>query len=189
METRFSRREWLLAAGSAALLPGMAAADAEKPGAGKSLRGAFMILSTPYTSSKAVSYDDLAGEVDFLVRCGVQGLVWPQNASEQSKLTKDERIRGMDVIARAARGKTPALVLGVQGHDTAEMLDYARHAETLAPDAVIAIPPTTASSLDDYRKYYRALCKAAKRPVVRYLFEEHPTTEREAVTIEPVGRP
>ena len=31
--------------------------------------------------------------------------------------------------------------------------------------------------------------KAAKQPVVRYLFEEHPTTEREAVTIEPVGRP
>ena len=166
METRLTRRNWLLAAGSAALLPGVAAAaDAEKRVVGKSLQGAFMILSTPYTSSKAVDYDDLAGEVDFLVRCGVQGLVWPQNASEQSKLTKEERLRGMDVIARAAKGKTPALVLGVQANDTAEMLEYARHAETLAPDAVIAIPPTKASSLDDYREYYRALCKIAKRPV------------------------
>jgi 1-pyrroline-4-hydroxy-2-carboxylate deaminase len=166
METRLTRRSWLLAAGSAALLPGVAAAaDAEKRGVGKSLQGAFMILSTPYTSSKAVDYDDLAGEVDFLVRCGVQGLVWPQNASEQSKLTKEERLRGMDVIARAAKGKSPALVLGVQANDTAEMLEYARHAETLAPDAVIAIPPTKASSLDDYREYYRALCKIAKRPV------------------------
>lgn len=166
MENHFTRRNWLLAAGSAALLPTVAAAaDAEKKGAGRSLRGAFMILSTPYTSSNAVDYDDLAGEVDFLVRCGVQGLVWPQNASEQSKLSKDERMRGMDVIARAAKGKPPALVLGVQGHDTAEMLEYARHAETLAPDAVIAIPPTKASSLDHYREYYRALCKVAKRPV------------------------
>src|ERR1019366_5461927 len=104
METRFTRRNWLFAAGSATLFPGAAgAADAEKRGAGKSLQGAFMILSTLYTSSKAVDYDDLAGEVDFLVRCGVQGLVWPQNASEQSKLTKDERMRGMDVIARAAK--------------------------------------------------------------------------------------
>ncbi len=70
------------------------------------LQGAFMILSTPYTSSKAVDYDDLAGEVDFLVRCGVQGLVWPQNASEQSKLSKDERMRGMDVIARSCQRQT-----------------------------------------------------------------------------------
>ncbi len=166
METRLTRRNWLLAAGSAALMPGaVKAADADKRSAGKSLQGAFMILSTPYTSSKSVDYDDLAGEVDFLVRCGVQGLVWPQNASEQSKLTKDERLRGMDVIARGAKGKPPALVLGVQGNDIAEMLEYARHAETLEPDAVIAIPPTKASSLDDYREYYRALCKTAKRPV------------------------
>ncbi|MDP9262020.1 MAG: hypothetical protein M3O89_08630, partial [Actinomycetota bacterium] len=30
--------------------------------------------------------------------------------------------------------------------------------------------------------------KAAKQPVVRYLFEEHPTQQSERVTTEPVGR-
>ena len=66
METRFTRRNWLLAAGSAALSPRVAAAaDAEKKGAARSLQGAFMILSTPYTSSKAVDYDDLAGRGRF----------------------------------------------------------------------------------------------------------------------------
>ena len=30
--------------------------------------------------------------------------------------------------------------------------------------------------------------KAAKQPVVRYLFEEHPTGQGERVTTEPVGR-
>ena len=159
METRFTRRDWLLAAGSAALSPGFAA------GAAKPLQGAFMILSTPFTSSNAVDYEDLAAEVDFLVRCGVQGLVWPQNASEQSKLTKEERMRGMEVIAQAAKGKPPVLMFGVQGQNTGEMLEYARHAESLAPDAVIAIPPAKASSLDDYREYYRALCRTTKRPV------------------------
>ena len=124
-----------------------------------------MILSTPYTQSKALDYEDLAGEVDFLDRCGAQGLVWPQNASELSKLTKDERMRGMDVLAKAAKGRKPVLVLGVQGSDTEEMLEYAQHAESLAPDAVIAIPPAKAKSLEDYRQYYRALCKTTKRPV------------------------
>jgi glycine dehydrogenase subunit 2 len=31
--------------------------------------------------------------------------------------------------------------------------------------------------------------KAAKQPVVRYLFEEHPTGQSERVTSEPLGRP
>jgi 4-hydroxy-tetrahydrodipicolinate synthase len=161
MKASYTRRELLATVGSAALFSGPAAiAMPEKP-----MHGAFMILSTPYTSSKAVDYQDLAGEVDFLDRCGVQGLVWPQNASEQSKLTKEERMRGMEVIAKAAKGKKPVLVLGVQGADTEGMLEYARLAEELAPDAVIAIPPTKAGSLDEYREYYQALCRTAKRPV------------------------
>jgi hypothetical protein len=45
------------------------------------------------------------------------------------------------------------------------MLEYARHAEDLAPDAVIAMPPKNAASLDSYRDYYSALCEVAKRPV------------------------
>jgi len=129
------------------------------------MQGAFIIMSTPYTSSKAIDYEDLAGEVQFLDRCGVQGLVWPQLSSELLQLTRDERMRGMEVLAKAARGKRPLLVLGVQGDDTKEMLEYASHAERLEPDAVIAIPPKTAKSLDDYREYFTALCRAAKRPV------------------------
>jgi len=132
---------------------------------GKALQGAFIILTTPFTESKELDYEDLAGEVAFLDRCGIQGLVWPQFSSELVKLSKDERMRGMDVLARANRGRKPVLVLGVQGADTAEMLEYAQHAESLAPDAMIAIPPTKAKSLDDYHEYYRALCKLAKRPV------------------------
>ena len=44
----------------------------------KPLRGAFMILATPYTEGKAIDFDDLEREVEFLDRCGVQGMVWPQ---------------------------------------------------------------------------------------------------------------
>ena len=166
MKTSYTRRRWLATAGAAALaarFPARAMPDRSAPG--KPMQGAFMILSTPYTSSRAVDYEDLAGEVEFLDRCGVQGLVWPQNASEQSRLTKEERMRGMEVVAKAAKGRKPTLVLGVQGADAADMLEYARHAENLGPDAMIAIPPTKAGSLEDYREYYRALCKATTRPV------------------------
>jgi dihydrodipicolinate synthase/N-acetylneuraminate lyase len=122
-------------------------------------------MATPYTESGAVDYEDLEREVDFLDRCGVQGMVWPQMASEYTKLIRQERLDGMKAIARAAKGRSPALVLGVQAADTESMLAYVRYAEALEPDAVIAMPPTEAKSLDDYRAYYAALCRATSRPV------------------------
>jgi len=74
-------------------------------------------------------------------------------------------MRGMEVIAKAAKGKRPALVLGVQGPDAEAALDYTRRAEELSPDALIAIPPTEAKSLEDFRSYYVALAGATKRPL------------------------
>jgi 4-hydroxy-tetrahydrodipicolinate synthase len=134
--------------------------------AAKTLRGAFMILNTPFTHDGSVDWEDLAREAVFVDRAGCQGIVWPQGSSAVATLTRDERLRGMEVLARAVQGKQVALVLGVQGRDTAEMLEYAARAEALAPDAVIAMPPTSAASLDDYRGYFRALAGAVKRPVI-----------------------
>jgi dihydrodipicolinate synthase/N-acetylneuraminate lyase len=152
------------------LLAGLsvAALGRRLPAAGtpdKPMRGVFIIMATPYTESDAVDYEDLAREVDFLDRCGVQGMVWPQLASEYVRLTKEERLRGMEVIGKAAKGKKPALVLGVQGSNKAAALAYLEKAESVSPDAIIAIPPTEAKSLDDFREYYRALARATRRPL------------------------
>ncbi len=161
MPSLVSRRCFLFQAAGAATAYAFAATETS----GKPLRGIFIIMATPFTESGAVDFEDLEKEAGWLDRCGVQGMVWPQLASEYITLSKEERLRGMEVLARAARGKKPALVLGVQGPNTAAALEYVRHAESLAPDALIAIPPTEAKTLDDFREYYRAIARAAKRPL------------------------
>ena len=132
---------------------------------GKPLRGVFVIMATPFTATKSVDFEDLERETAWLERCGVHGMVWPQLASEYMTLSKEERLQGMEVIARAARGRKPALVLGVQGANAGAALEFLRHAEKLAPDALIAIPPTEASTLDDFVQYYRALARATSLPI------------------------
>jgi len=163
MSIHYTRREWLETVGTASL-----AAAVQPPAIAAEthpLQGAFIILSTPYTIENNLHYEDLATQVNFLDRCGVHGLVWPQNSSEQRYLSKTERLKGMDVIAGAAHGKRPAVIFGVQADSTREMLEYARHAESLNPDGMIAIPPTSASSLKDFQDYYEALCQVTSRPV------------------------
>jgi len=135
-------------------------------GRSKPMRGVFIILTTPFTAAGEVDWEDLASETIFCDRCGAHGAVWPQGSSGVANLTKGERMRGMEVLAAAARCKAIALVLGVQGRDTAEMLEYARRAEALDPDALIAMPPSGAHSIDEYRDYFRALARVATRPVI-----------------------
>src|SRR5262245_61538975 len=94
-----TRREFFLsvAAGAAVAthLRQLSAAE------GKPMRGAFMILNTPFTAAGAVDWEDLAREAVFVDRCGCQGVVWPQGSSGVATLTKDERMRGMEVLAKA----------------------------------------------------------------------------------------
>src|SRR5437762_3204873 len=51
---------------------------------------------------------------------------------------------------------------------TPEMLDYARHAEELEADAVIAMPPSAPNeqTVEGFHAYFAALAKAVRRPVV-----------------------
>ena len=156
MGIRITRRMWMA---------GLTAMPLLKAAAGKPMRGIFIIMATPFTEAKAVDYEDLEREVDFMVRCRVHGMVWPQLASEYASLTKDERMRGMETLARASRGKAPALVLGVQGANIDSAMEYLKKAEDLGPDALIAIPPTEAKTVDDFRRYYSTLAGTAKRPI------------------------
>ncbi len=131
------------------------------------VRGPFPILSTPFTESGEVDYEVLANQARFVDWGGCPGMIWPQSADSVDLLTMDEKLRGMEVLAETARGlRTTALCLGVQGRDTEEMLVYARHAEKLAPAAIISRPPDSGLTQDDMRSYWHALAAVTKRPVI-----------------------
>ncbi len=157
----YTRRE-ILATFGAATLAGVGKASAADRQ--KEMRGVFPIMATPYTDSNVVDYEDLAREVEFLDRCGVPGMAWPQLFGETFKLTPQERKRGMEEIVKAAKGRKPAIVLGVDGPDLPAAMDYLRHAESLNPDALIALPPWEAKSSAELIPYYRALAGATGKP-------------------------
>lgn len=116
------------------------------------VRGPFPILSTPFTESGAVDYEVLAAQAKFADRCVSPGMIWSQSADSVDLLTTEEKLRGMEVLAAATRNAKSALCLGVQGKDTEEMLMFAKHAEKLAPTAIISRPPDNGTSEVDLEK-------------------------------------
>jgi 4-hydroxy-tetrahydrodipicolinate synthase len=154
-----NRREFLEAA-AFSLVAAKLSADT------KPMRGIFPIMQTPYTDADQLDTEVLAKEVKFLDRTGVHGIVWPQLASEWSELKPDERSAGAESIMAAAKGARCAVVLGVQGPDMEAARRYARQAEKLGPDAIIALPPRDSSNLDRVADYYRAIAKECALPLI-----------------------
>ena len=155
-----SRRNALALMSSMVLTPQALAQGAPKP-----MRGVMPIVVTPYTPGGAVDYEDLARQMVFYDRCGCTGGAWPQGNGDLLLLSKDERLKGMKVIADACRSRKVASVLGVQAATKAEMLEYARYAETLDPDALIAMPPSAEQTESAYHDYFAALATLSTRPI------------------------
>lgn len=174
--TRMTRRQMLgtAMAGAAGLMGGTRARGVESgaplcPGpivGDPRVRGPFPILSTPFTESGEVDYDVLAKQAQFVDGCGSPGMIWPQSGDSVDLLTPEEKLRGMEVLTEAMRGRKAALCLGVQGKDTEEMLAFARHVERLSPAAIISRPLDSGKTEEDLRQYWRALAGVAKRPVI-----------------------
>jgi dihydrodipicolinate synthase/N-acetylneuraminate lyase len=136
----------------------------------RKLEGIFPIMQTPFNDSAALDLETFAREVQFLDRIGVQGMVWPQLASEYPLLTYDERLAGAETLIRANRAldaKTrPAVVIGVQASDIETAVKYARHADKLGPDAIIAIPLNGGKDEAKQMEYYAAIGEACRRPLI-----------------------
>lgn len=161
------RREFLAtAAAGGCLMFGRTAYGAWE----RKLAGIFPIMQTPFSDSGALDTETLVHEVQFLDRIGVQGMVWPQLASEYQLLAYQERLAGAEALVRANKAldarTRPAVVIGVQASDTETAVKYARHAEKLAPDAIIAIPLNGGTDEAKQLEYYTAIGEACSRPLI-----------------------
>ncbi|HMD48640.1 MAG TPA: dihydrodipicolinate synthase family protein [Bryobacteraceae bacterium] len=164
-----SRRDFLAIAGATAcggMFPRTASGATPEP----RLQGIFPIMQTPFTESGALDLETLAHEVQFLQRIGVQGMTWPQMASEWPQLTFEERLAGAEAILRinkdAGAAARPAVVIGVQANDIETAVKYARHAEKIGPDAIIAIPLNQGKDEAKQMEYYSAIGEACSRPLI-----------------------
>jgi 4-hydroxy-tetrahydrodipicolinate synthase len=155
------RRRDVLAALCAGALPSWSSAKEQS----KPLRGIFPIAQTPFTEAGKLDLDDLRKQVEFLHRCGVHGIVWPQLASEWSTLTQAERMEGAEVMVAAGKKLRPAVVIGVQSAEPGDAVKYARHAAGIGADALIALPPPNQSDPKALLEYYREIGRASDLPL------------------------
>jgi 4-hydroxy-tetrahydrodipicolinate synthase len=131
----------------------------------RELRGVLPVFQTPFNDDESIDFATLAREIEWLYDCGADGIVMAM-VSETLRLSSEER---EELAAHACRlGRELGVVVisvGAESGHTAER--YARQAESVGADAVMAIPPVSVALGDDeLLAYYERLIRAVTIPVI-----------------------
>jgi len=125
------------------------------------MRGIFPVLQTTVNDDNSLDVESLRSQVDFCIRAGAHGLVYPVLGGEFQFLSDRERHEMSEAVISEADGRVP-VVIGVAGTSGPVAAEHARHAAGAGADAVIALPPyLNSGSRDEIMDYYRAVSDAA----------------------------
>ncbi len=134
----------------------------------KLLQGTGVALVTPFDANQAVDYPALERVINYVIDGGVEYLVTLGTTGETPTLSKEEKIEIARFTIEVANGRMPVIV-GAGGSDTRAVIE---EMEKLPLDKAAAIlsasPWYSRPSQEGLFQHYKAIAKAAPKPVILY---------------------
>ena len=128
----------------------------------RELSGVLPVFQTPYHPDETIDFDTLEREIAWLHDCGAHGIVMAM-VSELLRLSSEERVELAEAACRF--GLTRGVVIISGGAESSKVAErFAKQAESVGADAVMAIPPVAVGiGEDDLAAYYRRIIEATAR--------------------------
>jgi 4-hydroxy-tetrahydrodipicolinate synthase len=150
-----------------------------------SFAGVFPYLVTPLDPEGEVKADVLAPLCDDLIDAGVHGLTPLGSTGEFAYLSREQRLRTVEVTIEAARGRVP-VVPGVAATSIADAVSQAKAYEKAGATGILAILEAYFPLVDaQVESYFRAVADAVGVPVVLYT---NPNFQRSDLTLDVIAR-
>ena len=129
------------------------------------LGGVLPVFQTPWHADETLDLETLEREIAWLFECGANGIVMAM-VSETLRMDTEEREKLAEAACRFGNGRGAVVIsVGAESSKVAER--YARHAETVGADAVMAIPPVSIGIGEgELLAYYRRIIEAIRIPVI-----------------------
>ena len=132
------------------------------------LKGSFVALVTPMTSSGAVDWDALDSLIDWHLESGTHGIVPVGTTGESATLTPTEHKRVIEVTVRRVSGRIP-VVAGTGANSTAEAIELTEAAKNSGADACLLVTPYyNKPTQEGLYRHYCAIADAVDIPMVLY---------------------
>lgn len=129
-------------------------------------RGIFAIPMTPFDDQDRIDEDALRAEIQFCIESGVGGLCVPVMVSEFQLLSEEERRLMIRIPVEMCKPAGVPIIANCAALSTPLAVSYARYAEEVGADSVIAMPPyMLQTDYDSNFAYYKAIAEAVNIPV------------------------
>ena len=121
------------------------------------LSGVLPILPTIFTTSGAIDEVGTQRVLEYIIRAGARGIVFPGLASEYDTLSRDERLHMTRLIGKWIGARVP-FVVGASAVATDDAIAFAKAgAEAGATASMILTPKVYADNPTGMRDWYRAV--------------------------------
>lgn len=154
------------------------------------IRGVLPPIATPFDADGNVSTEHLAGNLTRLVGTGLHGFVVLGSNGEYPMLSKDEKLRVLEV-ARQVIPRDRLMLAGTGGDSTRETIDLTKRAAELGADAALIVTPhyfrpfMTAAAL---LHHYSTIADASPIPILIYNVPVYTNVDIDAATVVELAR-
>jgi 4-hydroxy-tetrahydrodipicolinate synthase len=129
------------------------------------LSGVFNVLQTPLTETDQIDEAVFAREIEWLLKCGIDGAVLAM-VSEVLRFSAEDRRKQWQLVLKLINGRIP-VIASVGAESTYIATSLAKWAEIDGAAAVMATPPSAFATLsNEIRDYYIAIIESVKIPVI-----------------------
>src|SRR5271163_756749 len=129
--------------------------------------GSMPALVTPFKDGK-IDEQAYRALIDWQINSGSHGLVPVGTTGESPTLTHEEHRRAVDICVDEARGRVP-VIAGAGSNNTAEAIEFARHAEESGADAVLVVTPYyNKPTQEGLYQHFKAVNDAIGIPIIIY---------------------
>lgn len=132
----------------------------------QTLSGTFPVIPTTFDSEGNIDLTSFVNVVNYIIDCGIDGVVFPGLASEYTYLTREERLSMTKLVGELTKGKVPFIV-GASASTPEQVIEYSVHgAEAGAVCAMVMTPNKFANDDEAMVNFYKELALKANIPIM-----------------------
>jgi 4-hydroxy-tetrahydrodipicolinate synthase len=130
--------------------------------------GVYVAMLTPFAADGSINEGELRRIIDFLIDAGVHGLFPISSVGESIHMSREEKMRMMEIVFEQSRGRVP-VTPGIGSTTPDEAILLGRKARDIGCEAVVVMPPYFFPlSQEMIEKYFETIADALDMPIVLY---------------------
>lgn len=131
-------------------------------------RGTGVAMITPFKNDGSLNIEQLEVHTDRLIEKGVEYLVVLGTTAETPTLSKEEKLKIIEVTRKVNSGRVP-MVVGAGGNSTEEVVGWIREIGTEGIDAYLSVVPYyNKPSQQGMKAHFSAIAASSELPLMLY---------------------